>query len=158
MTKPKTSDFFAELYVAGRFADAGWNVYFPRRDRGFDFIASRMGSDGMELIRPVQVKGKYPEEGTGNRLTYGYVGELTGLHSDMVLAIPFFTYDSRENPTCVAYLPYCLIRTHSRGFRCEPAAFRDATPRPRRDYMKFFGDAGLYLVERTDWSSLTIGQ
>ena len=22
------SDYFAELYVAGRFADAGWNVFF----------------------------------------------------------------------------------------------------------------------------------
>jgi len=42
----KVSDFFAELYVAGRFADAGWNVYFPRRDRGFDFIASRLTAAG----------------------------------------------------------------------------------------------------------------
>jgi hypothetical protein len=156
--RPKTSDYFAELYVAGRFADAGWNVYFPRRDRGFDFIASRIGIDGMELIRPVQVKGKYPEDGTGDRRTYGYIGELTGLHPDMVLAIPFFTFASRENPTCVAYLPFGLIRTHSRGYRCEPATFCDATPRSRRDYAKFFGDPGLHLVERIDWSSLTIGR
>ena len=34
----KVSDFFAKLYVAGRFADAGWNVYFPRRDRGEDEV------------------------------------------------------------------------------------------------------------------------
>lgn len=59
---------------------------------------------------------------------------------------------------CVAYLPFCLIRTHSRGFRCEPATFRDAKPRPGRDYPKFFGDAGLHLVERADWLLLTIGR
>jgi hypothetical protein len=102
------------------------------------------------------VKGKYPGEGTGDRVYYGYVGELTGLHPDMVLAIPFFTHASPENPTCIAYLPFGLIRTHSRGFRCEPGTLRNATPRPRRDYAKFFGDAGLRLVERADWATLTI--
>jgi len=35
------SDYFAELYVAGKFADEGWNVYFPRCDKGFDFIVSK---------------------------------------------------------------------------------------------------------------------
>ena len=152
----KVSDYFAELYVAGRFADAGWNVYFPRRDRGFDFIASRMLSDKMELIRPVQVKGKYPEEGTEERDTYGYVGRLTGLHRDMVLAIPFFTHSSPENPTCIAYVPFGLIRTHIRGFRCEPATLHAGTPRPRRDYAKFFGDAGLSMVALADWPMMTI--
>jgi len=153
----KISDYFAEMYVAGRFADAGWNVYFPRRDRGFDFIVSRMANDGMELLRPVQVKGKYPEDGTGDRATYGYVGELTGLHPEMVLAIPYFSHAAPENPTCIAYLPFGLVRTHSRGFRCEPASFRNATPQPRRDYAKFFGENGLGLVERGDWPTLKIG-
>ena len=46
------SDYFAELYVAGRFADAGWNVYFPHRDQGFDFIISKnIGNDG-QFLRP----------------------------------------------------------------------------------------------------------
>ena len=59
MPGPKTSDYFAELYVAGRFADAGWNVYFPHRDQGFDFVISKViGVD--TVLRPVQVKGKYP--------------------------------------------------------------------------------------------------
>src|SRR5216683_3941776 len=31
-------DYLVELYVAGVLADAGWNVYFPHRDEGFDFI------------------------------------------------------------------------------------------------------------------------
>jgi hypothetical protein len=30
----KISDYFAELFVAGLLADAGWNVYFPHRDQG----------------------------------------------------------------------------------------------------------------------------
>jgi hypothetical protein len=41
MTAPEVHDYFAELYVAGRFADAGWNVYFLHRDAGFDFIVSK---------------------------------------------------------------------------------------------------------------------
>src|SRR5229473_1817256 len=56
----EVSDYFAELYVAGRFADAGWNVYFPHRDKGFDFIISKPHAEVGQLIRPVQVKGKYP--------------------------------------------------------------------------------------------------
>jgi len=27
----ETRDYFAELYVAGLMADAGWNIYFPHR-------------------------------------------------------------------------------------------------------------------------------
>jgi len=33
---PQTRDYFAEMYVAGILADKGWNIYFPRRDKGFD--------------------------------------------------------------------------------------------------------------------------
>jgi len=55
----KTRDYFAEMYVAGILADAGWNVYFPRRDKGFDFVITKhVGS--RTIIRAVQVKGKYP--------------------------------------------------------------------------------------------------
>ncbi len=50
---PEVHDYFAELYVAGCFADAGWNVYFPHRDAGFDFIVSRPHPDIGQLIRPV---------------------------------------------------------------------------------------------------------
>lgn len=79
------TDYFAELYVAGRFADAGWNVYFPHRDRGFDFIVSKQTINGDYLIRPVQVKGKYPTESKRNWPVYGFVGRLSTLHDEMVL-------------------------------------------------------------------------
>jgi hypothetical protein len=39
--RPKTRDYFAEMYVAGILADKGWNVYFPKRDIGFDFIITK---------------------------------------------------------------------------------------------------------------------
>ena len=58
------SDYFAELLVAGRLADAGWNVHFPHRDQDFDFIITKTVNASEMLIRPVQVKGKYP---TGSR-------------------------------------------------------------------------------------------
>ena len=74
----KVSDYFAELFVAGRLADAGWNVYFPHRDQGFDFIITKTVNAGEMLIRPVQVKGKYPTGEKGDQGVYGYVGALAG--------------------------------------------------------------------------------
>ncbi len=117
------SDYFAELFVAGRFADAGWNVYFPHRDHGFDFIVSKT-AQGSCLVRPVQVKGKYPEAGTTGRRLYGYSGSLTQVHPDMVLVIPYFSATS-EQPVCVAY---CRLRRLRNG----PMA---STVRHRRNSM-----------------------
>lgn len=37
----KTRDYFAELYVAGMMADRGGAIYFPKRDIGSDFVASK---------------------------------------------------------------------------------------------------------------------
>lgn len=153
----KVTDYFAELYVAGRFADAGWNIYFPHRDKGFDFIALKEIESGKFLIRPVQVKGKYPTAKKGNKNVYGYVGRLTQLHAEMVLAIPFFSKLVPEVPACVAYMPRCLIRKHSRGFKSQPATFRDGVPTPRRDYTKFFDDQGLLLLESAEWKDSVIG-
>lgn len=50
-------DYLAELYVAGVLADDGWNVYFPHRDEGFDFMISKYLGDRI-VLRLVQVKGK----------------------------------------------------------------------------------------------------
>jgi hypothetical protein len=149
----KVTDYFAELYVAGRFADAGWNIYFPHRDKGFDFIASKELQTGEYLIRPVQVKGKYPTEVKGNKNVYGYVGRLTQLHPEMVLAIPFFSKLAPGMPSCVAYIPRSLIRNHSRGYKSEPANFRGGVPTPRRNYAKFFDDGGLILLEGKEWKN-----
>jgi len=52
---PKTRDYFAEMYIAGVMADQGWNIYFPHRDIGFDFMAT-IEVESEILIRPVQVK------------------------------------------------------------------------------------------------------
>jgi hypothetical protein len=147
------SDYFAELYVAGRFADAGWNVYFPHRDKGFDFIVSRPINDTGQIIRPVQVKGKYATSDKTAKVTYGYVGRLSQTHPEMVLAIPFFSATSSDMPVCTAYMPLTLIRAHQRGFRCEPASFALGVPKPRRDYARFFDGSGLGLLEATGWST-----
>ena len=81
--------------------------------------------------------------------------KVSELHPDMVLAIPFFLPASPGMPTCVAYLPFAMIRKHSRGFRCEPAKFRSDAIEPRRDFRRFFDEGGLRLVDRKDWSNLT---
>jgi hypothetical protein len=145
-----TRDYFAELYVAGRLADSGWNVYFPHRDRGMDFIISKTGEDGHEMIRPVQVKGKYPEAGT-NRRCYGNVGKLNQTHPEMVLAIPFFGTGALGPALCVAYMPWSELRKHQRGYRCQPARFFHGAPEPRPDFLRYFDSAGLAGIERSEW-------
>jgi hypothetical protein len=150
---PRTADFFAELYVAGRFAEAGWNVYFPRRDRGFDFIASKGTEQGLQLIRPVQVKGKYPTKEKRDRGAYGFIGELSERHPEMVLAIPFFEPGAYAIPTCIAYVPLTQLRPHSRGCKCEPASLCRGVAKPRRDFERYFGDEGLGLLIDPRWAT-----
>lgn len=151
----KIRDYSAELYVAGQFADMGWNVYFPHRDQGFDFIVSKPRDGQDHLLRPVQVKGKYPQEGTSDRQTYGYIGQLSETHAEMVLAIPFYSKSVLRSPKFVAYMPHCEIRSHSKGSRCEPARFRNGEPEVRPGFKGFFGLDGLRLLEEPRWSVIT---
>lgn len=148
---PKEFSQLAELHVAGLFAEAGWRVYFPHRDDGFDFIAVKQIADGI-LIRPVQVKGKYPEDEKLDKSVYGYIGKLTQKHPEMVLAIPYF--DLGEIPVIkhVSFMPLCKIRPHSRGSKCEPAKFVQGIARPRGDHAKYFDHPGLLRVEDAGWS------
>lgn len=127
--KRKNRDYFAELYVAGILGDEGWSIYFPKRDVGFDFVATKE-VEGRVIIRPVQVKGKYPTEEKRDFPTYGYIGELSQLHDEMALAIPFFpTERTGVAPTCIAYMPRWQIRIQrSRGFSCSQRSSRRAGP------------------------------
>jgi len=155
---PKTFDQLAELHVAGLFAEGGWRVYFPHRDDGFDFIAAKPLHDGM-LIRPVQVKGKYPEDEKTDKTTYGYVGRLSQTHPEMVLAIPYFSIGALPIVQHVAFMPLCAIRPHkSRGYRCEPAKFAGGLAAPRGEHKKYFDHVGLeWLSERTWANEIVIG-
>lgn len=147
---PKTFDQLAELHVAGLFAEAGWNVYFPHRDKGFDFVAMK-SVQGEFIIRPVQVKGKYPEEGTKDHDVYGYVGTLTQRYPEMVLAIPYFERGAIPILKHVAFMPDCMIRPRGKGFRCEPAKFKNGSAFPRGDHKKFFDDVGLQRLQIKSW-------
>jgi hypothetical protein len=142
---PATRDYFAEMYVAGLLADAGWDIYFPRRDKGFDMIVTRPTSGGT-IVRPVQVKGKYATDDKSNKTVYGYVGKLTALHNDMVLVVPFFTSTDAHSPRLVAWAPRSAIREVSRGYAFEPATFVSGSPEMRRDFRKFFGEDGLQAL------------
>lgn len=149
---PNQRDEFAEQYVAGIFADAGWSVYFPRKDKGFDFIISKNTADGM-IIRPVQVKGKFPETRTAIRRKYGYRGRLTALHPDMVLAIPLFTSLRRLSyPDCVAYMPRNHISEPKKNlFWCGPAKLINGQVSPKDSFRKYFDEEGLKALEARDW-------
>ena len=149
-----TRDFFAELYVAGIMGDAGWSVYFPKRDVGFDFIVSKEVGDHV-LIRPVQVKGRYPSEAKSDKNNYGYIGSLSQLHHDMVLALPFFPRDTTGvAPDFIAYMPRSRIKVQtSRGYACQPARFVSGAAQPRKTYQKYIGSAGLQLIESINWAN-----
>jgi hypothetical protein len=139
------------MYVAGLLADHGWNIYFPRRDKGFDFIVTKEVEGGI-IVRPVQVKGKYPEHDRAERNVYGYIGRLTQLHEEMVLAIPFFaTAQTTSAPDHVAFVPKAEIRPHQRGYRVQPAQFKEGKASPRRDYQCYFGTEGIRAMEDIEW-------
>ncbi len=154
MPAPHQRDYFAELYVAGLMGDAGWSVYFPKRDVGFDFIITRM-SGGKVLIRPVQVKGLYPTEVKKDKAGYGYIGKLSQLLDDMVLVLPYFSTDRvGPSPACIAYMPRSEIRPQAgRGFKCTPAKFTSGSPEPRPTFMRFFGLDGLQAIASPAWGS-----
>jgi hypothetical protein len=149
---PATRDYFAELYVAGLFGDAGWCVYFPKRDVGFDFIVSKQ-LDNCTLIRPVQVKGRYPTVEKLDKLQYGFRGNLTSVHPDMVLALAYFAAKgSSEAPACIAYLPWSALKRNDNGsFRSEPASLKSGKPSPRRDFSHYFGELGLAEIDNPLW-------
>jgi hypothetical protein len=138
----KTRDYFAEMYIAGVLADCGWDIYFPRRDKGFDMIVSRP-ANGTTIVRPVQVKGKYASDDKTAKARYGYVGRFTAFHDDMILAMPFFTSTSAIAPMLIAWLPRSALRQAARGWRCEPARFVNGSPEPRPGFAHYFGSAGL---------------
>ncbi|RFC35051.1 MAG: hypothetical protein DID92_2727744484 [Candidatus Nitrotoga sp. SPKER] len=153
MPAPATRDYFAELYVAALFGDAGWSVYFPKRDVGFDFIATKPVV-GQVLIRPVQIKGLYPTVGKKDKATYGFKGELTALHDSMVLVLPYFHSANAHAPEHIAFMPrdQCKL-TVSGGVRCVPAVFSSGHAVPRRDSARYFGLSGLALIEAANWGS-----
>jgi hypothetical protein len=158
MPQPESQrDYFAELYVAGIFGDAGWAVYFPKRDVGFDFIVSRAIGEST-LIRPVQVKGLYPTALKKDKDVYGFSGALTAVHPDMVLALPFFAAKIRGvAPACIAYMPRGQVRPRSKGgFRSVPCRLTSGIPQARPEFAKFIGEAGLLAVSDPSWGASAV--
>ena len=156
---PETRDYFAELYVAGLFGDAGWAVYFPKRDVGFDFVVSKQVA-GNIVLRPVQVKGLYPTLEKRDKDTYGFAGVLSAVHPEMVVAMPFFSAGERSAaPTCIAFMPLAAMRDRERGgVRCVPCSLVKGVPRPRPSFLPFMDHAGLKALEDPAWSaSVSIG-
>ena len=145
-------DYFAEMYVAGLAADAGWNIYFPRRDKGFDYIITFEDSTGV-LVRPVQVKGFYPTVSKLDKATYGYSGELSALHPEMVLVLVYFAPGTTEGtPQHIAFMPRGQIRPRSRGgFRCVPTKLQHGIVTPRQEFTRYFDQQGLEAIHHRDW-------
>lgn len=146
---PNTRDYLAEMCVAGVLADNGWNVYFPHRDVGFDLIATIV-VENETLIRPVQVKGKYPTSAKTDKSRYGFVGRLTATHPHMVLAVPYFSSTSGNFPDHIAWVQWSKIKPSSRGFSAEYARFVGGRPEPRPGFLEMFDQDGLDALIRID--------
>lgn len=148
-------DYTAEFRVAADLAAAGWQIYFPSRDTGFDFLVMRDTANDV-LIRPVQVTSKLPDVGTTDRKTYGTIRNLSRVHPDMVLAIAFYEHTEggpRHHST--AYLPMSrVVHQTNKKYRCEPARIdEDGRIHHRRDFAGFFDDAGIWMLPRADWAT-----
>ena len=160
-TLPETSpirDQFAEMYVAGILADDGWEIFFPYRDRGFDFVIFRQ-IEGRDIWRPVQVKGFYKTDESEKTGGYGFHGLLSRRHPEMVLAMPYFTSSARKAPHTIGFMPNQWIRTSGsltteRPHRCQPAQVVNGIPEARRDFRQFFDDAGLLLLQSPEFSQI----
>lgn len=152
MRPTNVRDEFAELYTAGLFADAGWTVYFPRRDRGFDYIVTKQHDTEM-LVRPVQVKGVYPEEQKKGGRPFGKDLKLTAFHPQMVLVMPFFEYspEKAESPTHVAFFPLQPSRRSDGKHIIRPALLKGGKISIRETYQRFCGKTGIDAVSASGW-------
>lgn len=147
-TAPKTRDYLAELFVAGTMGDAKWQIYFPKRDEGFDFIAVKRTPTN-PIIRPVQVKGLYPTAGKKDRDVYPWRGALSQVHPDLVLAVVYFTCEPETvAPAHVAYVPVAQLKRPTRGgYRFDGASLHCGRVSPRRDFRHCFDRDGLRALE-----------
>ena len=101
------------------------------------------------ILRPIQVKGKYPQDGKLKKPTYGYVGKLTATHPDMVLAVPYFSAESGNFPDHISRVPFSLIKSHSRGYRADYAQFSNGEANPRPGFTYLFDELGLSALADT---------
>jgi hypothetical protein len=148
-------DQAAELFVANVFVRNGWDVYFPHKDKGFDFIITKKISEDF-IIRPVQVKGKYPTIRKTRKRVYGFVGPISTFNEDMVLAIPFYeSIGLNIIPAHIAYMPFLTIRKKQEKYRCEPCRYEDKAI-PRREYIRFFDEDGIKNIENKAWRRMNV--
>lgn len=152
MRPTNVRDEFAELYVSALFADGGWTVYFPRRDKGFDCIVTMQKGDDM-LVRPIQVKGVYPEEFKKGGKPFGRDLKLTAIHPQMVLVMPFFQYapEKSSSPTHVGFFPIKPSTRPDRKHIIRPAFLKAGVISVRDSYQGSFGKAGIAEVEKLTW-------
>lgn len=104
------------------------------------------------IIKPIQVKGLYPSKTKKDKRAYGYTGKLTQTHSDMILALVYFSPTEIKNPyeapIHIAWMTRENIKPVKKGFNCPPAQIKSGKIVPRRDFRKFFDEDGLKRVER----------
>jgi hypothetical protein len=142
----------SELAVAAYLAQHDWHIYYPRRDVGFDFIVSKLVGGGM-LLRPVQVRSRRPR-GQSDRKYFGHQRtKLSQTHPEMVLAMPFYDSGHVLRPLFIGFFPWSQIHANRDGerYHCLPAKVSGGRISIRRDFRKFFDDAGCTLMEREDF-------
>lgn len=162
----KLGGLAAELIVAAQLVEHGWNIYSPHVDEGFDFIAVLPLPNHGALMRPVQVRGRYPEV-VRDRPQYGKRdSKLSQIHDEMVFALPYFKEeDGLYKLVTVSFLPKAainlsLVRKNDAkkiAYYCtaQPAQVKAGVISARRDYERFFDGSGIRLMARADWKYQT---
>jgi hypothetical protein len=159
----KLGGLSAELIVAAQLVEYGWNIYSPHRDLGFDFIATLPLAGGKVLIRPVQVRGRFPEKMTDAPYLGKLKVELSQWDDEMVLAMPFFrTDDGTQKLVSVAFMPFHQLRPKANAdkqwFSCHPAKIKDGEILPRPYFKKFFDGHGIQLMAKPGWKKTKVGK
>lgn len=159
----KLGGLSAELIVAAQLVEYGWNIYSPHRDVGFDFIATLPLPGGKVLIRPVQVRGRFPESMEDTPYLGKLKVELSQWDEEMVLAMPFFrTDDGIQKLVCVAFMPFFQLRAKANKtkewFSCHPARIKNGAIEPRPFFKKFFDGAGIAAMAKPAWKKTPIGK
>jgi len=175
-TAPEVHEQLAELNVAAQLADAGWEVFLPYRDRGFDLIAARKVGRSW-IVRPIQVKGRYLQKGyrrdRENEVSMrgrqeGARFPLSEPHNDLVVALVYVDTDPSPIVLCTAYLPFKVVkksvtrqtqgRRNHRVFWPAPAQWMrhaddSVSLEPKPEFDRFFDGNGIRLMARSNWSN-----
>jgi hypothetical protein len=142
-----------ELWVAQKLLLHGWQIFTPYYDEGFDFVVYKNTPNYGPLLRPIQVRGRTPQESAKlNDPNWGKDDlKLSQRHPELIVVMPFMIHGS-FTPTCTAYLP--AIDTHVLNVNGNngklytfPTKLINGLPVPNERFERYFDEPGIELLD-----------